>query len=107
MSQSFLFNRRSMGRAVFEHRALWLFVLLAVALTLQFFASARITVPDPVDRSLPPAPPLQALQLAALGDPVAIARLSSIYMHGFDIREGYAPPECYSSCRVAQRAADP
>lgn len=89
--------------------ALLLLVLLLVALGLQALVATRMQVPAPLERALPPAPPLAVLQLAALGDPVALARLSSVYMHSFDVRDGYAPPDAVylTAWLEAQLAMDP
>lgn len=89
--------------------AMVLITLLAVALALQAMVASRMDVPAPLERALPPAPPLSVLQLAALGDPVALARLSSVYMHSFDVRDGFAPPDAVhlTAWLEAQLAMDP
>lgn len=97
------------GRRRPRRAAVVLIVLLALALTLQALVASRMDVPAPLERALPPAPPLAVLQLAALGDPIALARLSSVYMHSFDVRDGYAPPDAVhlTAWLEAQIAMDP
>jgi hypothetical protein len=67
------------------HRVL-LAVLLALAVQIGWQASrppARARAQD-----LPPAPSLAALQLAALGDPVALSKATMLYVQGFDEQAG-------------------
>jgi len=67
-------------------RGVLLVVLLALAAQIGWQASR------PPDRAraqdLPPAPSLAALQLAALGDPVALSKATMLYVQGFDEQAG-------------------
>ncbi len=67
-------------------RRLLLAVLLALTLQILWQASrppARARAQD-----LPPAPSPVTLQLAALGDPVALAKATMLYVQGFDEQAG-------------------
>ncbi len=67
-------------------RGVWLMLVLALLLQVAWQASR----PSETARAqaLPPAPSRQALQLAALGEPVALARLTMLYVQGFDEQAG-------------------
>ncbi|MHA4871161.1 hypothetical protein ACXZ1M_26080 [Duganella sp. PWIR1] len=67
-------------------RAVLLAVLLALSAQLLWQASR----PPPSARAqdLPPAPSLAALQLAALGDPVALSKATMLYVQGHDDQAG-------------------
>lgn len=67
-------------------RAVWLLLVLALLLQVAWQAS-RPSVKAQA-QALPPAPSRQALQLAALGEPVALARLTMLYVQGFDQQAG-------------------
>lgn len=64
-------------------RAVLLLLLGALALQLAWQAS-RVPTIQTQSTQLPPVPPLTALQLAALGEPVALSRLTMLYVQGFD-----------------------
>lgn len=60
-------------------------LLLLVALALQLaWQASRVPARQIQSPTLPPVPPLAALQLAALGEPVALSRLTMLYVQGFD-----------------------
>ncbi|MYM67651.1 hypothetical protein GTP45_12515 [Pseudoduganella sp. FT55W] len=65
-------------------------VLLAVLLALAVQIGWQAGRPPPRARAqdLPPAPSLAALQLAALGDPVALSKATMLYVQGFDEQAG-------------------
>lgn len=65
-------------------------VLLAVLLTLAAQVAWQATRPPPAAQAqaLPPAPSLAALQLAALGDPVALSKATMLYVQGHDDQAG-------------------
>ena len=67
-------------------RAVLLAVLLALTAQLLWQASRPIVHARAQD--LPPAPALATLQLAALGDPVALSRATMLYVQGFDEQAG-------------------
>ncbi|KQQ40310.1 hypothetical protein ASF61_05935 [Duganella sp. Leaf126] len=67
-------------------RGVWL--LLVLALLLQVAWQAGRPPAHAHARALPPAPSPAALQLAALGEPVALARLTMLYVQGFDEQAG-------------------
>ncbi|EEF24788.1 conserved hypothetical protein [Ricinus communis] len=65
-------------------------VLLAVVATLALqilWQASRPTV-RPHAQDLPPAPSPATLQLAALGDPVALSKATMLYVQGFDEQAG-------------------
>jgi hypothetical protein len=64
--------------------------LLALALAAQAGWQASRPAPQLQARALPPAPSLAALQLASLGEPVALSRLAMLYVQGFDEQPGLA-----------------
>lgn len=65
-------------------------VLLAVLLALSAQILWQASRPPSHARAhdLPPAPSLAALQLAALGDPVALSKATMLYVQGFDEQAG-------------------
>jgi len=67
-------------------RPVWL--LLVLALVLQVGWQATRPPPQAQARALPPPPSAAALQLAALGEPVALARLTMLYVQGMDDQAG-------------------
>lgn len=67
-------------------RAVWL--LLVLALLLQVGWQATRPPLRTQAYTLPPAPSSAALRLAALGEPVALARLTMLYVQGFDEQAG-------------------
>lgn len=72
------------------HRAAPRAVLLAVLLTLtaQILWQASRPPARAQAHDLPPAPSLAMLQLAALGDPLALSKASMLYVQGFDEQAG-------------------
>jgi hypothetical protein len=64
--------------------------LLALALAAQVGWQANRPAPQLQARALPPAPPLAALQLASLGEPLAVSRLTMLYVQGIDEQAGLA-----------------
>lgn len=66
--------------------------LLAVALAAQIAwqLAQRATTATATD--LPPAPSVQALRLASLGEPAALARLAMVWLQAFDSRGDNAIP---------------
>lgn len=67
-------------------QALWL--LLALALALQLLWYARRPPPTAQMRALPPAPSLAALQLASLGEPIALSKIMMLVLQGHDDQPG-------------------
>lgn len=67
-------------------RTVLLAVLLALAAQILWQASRPATPARA--RELPPAPSPITLQLAALGDPVALSKASMLYVQGFDEQAG-------------------
>lgn len=62
--------------------------LLAAALLLQALWHAGLARDAAVGRDLPPAPPLAALRLASLGEPIALARLLTLELQGYEDQPG-------------------
>jgi hypothetical protein len=58
--------------------------LLVLALLAQILWQANRPPPRARARDLPPAPSLAALRLAALGEPVALAKATMLYVQSFD-----------------------
>ncbi len=71
-------------------RAAW--VLLALALALQIAFRASAPAPRAQAADLPPPAPLAVLQLAALGEPEALAKLLMLYLQAFDYQTGSHVP---------------
>ncbi len=65
----------------------WLGALLGTSLALQVAWQASSPFQSARSGALPPAPHAAALRLASFGEPAAAARLSMIYVQGFDIPE--------------------
>jgi hypothetical protein len=61
---------------------------LALTLVLQILWQASRPPARAHARDLPPAPSLAALQLAALGEPVALSKAAMLYVQGFDEQAG-------------------
>ena len=70
----------------------WILGLLAVALVAQISWRTARPVAAPAAEDLPPAPSAQALQLASLGEPAALARLAMVWLLAFDARGDNAIP---------------
>jgi hypothetical protein len=69
----------------------WIPALLGAALAAQVAWQASRPPPRQVAESLPPAPRAEALRLAAFGESAAAARLTMLYLQGFDVRGVDAP----------------
>ena len=69
----------------------WIPALLGAALAAQVAWQASRPPPRQVAESLPPAPRAEALRLAAFGESAAAARLTMLYLQGFDVRSVDAP----------------
>ena len=67
-------------------KALWL--LLALALALQLLWHASRPPPAAQMRTLPPPPSLAALQLASLGEPIALSKIMMLVLQGHDDQPG-------------------
>ena len=66
--------------------------LLAVALAAQTVLKTAEPRPTATALDLPPPPPRAALQLAAMGEPIATANMSSLYLQAFDTQPGISIP---------------
>ena len=64
----------------------WILWLLAAALGSQLAWQAARRTGAPAAADLPPAPSAQALRLASLGEPAALARLAMVWLQAFDSR---------------------
>ena len=62
----------------------WIAWLLALALAMQVASQFAQRARAPSAAELPIAPPVQALRLANLGEPAALARLAMIWLQAFD-----------------------
>ncbi len=71
-------------------RAVWLVLLAALASQIAWQA----TQPKPVASAaaLPAPPPLAALRVASLGEPVVLAQLATLYLQAFDNQPGISIP---------------
>lgn len=70
----------------------WVLWLLAAALAGQVSWGALRQVAAPGADDLPPAPSVQALELASLGERAALARLAMVWLLAFDARGDNAIP---------------
>ena len=70
----------------------WIVVLLALALVLQLAIGATRPPPRASAQDLPQPPSPDALRLAALGEPVALAKLLMLYLQAFDYQAGSRVP---------------
>ncbi len=70
----------------------WIACLLAAALAIQFASHFAHRARAPSASDLPRAPSAQALQLAGLGEPAALARLAMIWLQAFDSSGDNAVP---------------
>lgn len=70
------------------------FVPLLLALTLTAQISLRAVEPHPAAsaRELPPPPTAAMLRLAALGEPIALAQMLTLYLQAFDTQPGVSIP---------------
>ena len=67
-------------------------MLLAVTLSTQVAWQVARQAHAPTASDLPPAPSVQALRLASLGEPAALARLAMVWLQTFDSRGDNAIP---------------
>lgn len=67
-------------------------LLLALGLGLQLAWHSRLPPPNPRPEALPRPPSLAALQLASLGEPVALAKLLMLRLQAFDTQAGVSLP---------------
>lgn len=67
-------------------------LLLAAALALQLALKALEPRPAATSADLPQAPPIAALRLASLGEPIAAANVLSLYLQAFDTQPGISIP---------------
>lgn len=63
----------------------WVHAVLIAALATQVGVRLAQPVGAPAASDLPTAPPAQALRLATLGEPQAMARLAMLYLQSFDL----------------------
>jgi hypothetical protein len=66
----------------------WLWMLLAASLAAQLAWQGARPAAIPSAADLPPAPRVEALRLASLGEPEAAARLTMLYLQSFDMGGG-------------------
>ena len=71
-------------------RALWVLLAAALAAQLAWQHPGLRRAPGAAD--LPPPPSVQALRLAAFGEPEALARIAMLYLQSFDLGAGNALP---------------
>ena len=67
-------------------------LLLAAALASQLVLKALEPHPAATGADLPQAPPIAALRLTSLGEPIAAANLLSLYLQAFDTQPGISIP---------------
>jgi hypothetical protein len=70
----------------------WILGLLAAALSAQIAWQLARHAAAPAATDLPPAPSIQALRLASLSEPAALARLAMVWLQAFDSRGDNAVP---------------
>ena len=70
----------------------WLIGLLAVALVLQVLFASSHPKPTAKAEDLGPPPSAEALRLAAVGEPIALAKLLMLYLQAFDYQPGTRVP---------------
>ena len=70
----------------------WILGLLAAALVAQLAWQLSRHTAAPAATDLSPAPSVQALRLASLGEPAALARLTMVWLQAFDARGDNAIP---------------
>jgi hypothetical protein len=83
----------------------WIIGLLAAGLAAQVLWHAARPLPHAASAALPPAPRVEVLRLAALGENPAAARLTMLYVQGFSAR-GFDPARLVGWLRAAL-ALDP
>lgn len=71
-------------------RALWALLAAALAAQIAWQHPGRPRAPSAAD--LPPPPSVQALRLAAFGEPEALARIAMLYVQSFDLAAGNSLP---------------
>jgi len=70
----------------------WVITLLMGALVLQVLFAASHPKPTAKAEDLGPPPSAEALRLAAVGEPIALARLLMLYLQAFDYQAGTRIP---------------
>ncbi len=70
----------------------WITALVIGALALQVFVASLRPPPTARAEDLGPPPGADALRLAAMGEPVALARLLMLYLQAFDYQAGTRVP---------------
>jgi len=70
----------------------WALAVLALGLALQVGWHARRPPPAADAQALPGPPPAAALRVAALGEPVALARVLMLWLQAFDNQPGISVP---------------
>jgi len=70
----------------------WIIGLLVCALALQVFVASLRPSPAAKAEDLGPPPSAEALRLAAVGEPVALAKLLMLYLQAFDYQAGTRIP---------------
>jgi len=62
----------------------WITGLLAASLSIQIGWKLQIRPGNPPAEDLPPAPRLETMRVAALGEPATLARIAMLYLQSFD-----------------------
>jgi hypothetical protein len=70
----------------------WVKVSVLAGLALQLLWSSHVPAPQATAEDLPRPPSSQVLRLAALGEPIAAAKLLMLYIQAFDYRAGSRIP---------------
>jgi hypothetical protein len=70
----------------------WVKICALAGLTLQIVWSSLLPAPQATAEDLPRPPSIEALRLAALGEPIAAAKLLMLYIQAFDYRAGTRVP---------------
>jgi hypothetical protein len=70
----------------------WVKICALAGLTLQIVWSSLLPAPQATAEDLPRPPSIEALRLAALGEPIAAAKLLMLYIQAFDYRAGSRIP---------------
>ncbi|MFN0318315.1 MAG: hypothetical protein ACKVQA_25095 [Burkholderiales bacterium] len=67
-------------------------LFLAAALAAQLWVSAQHPRPDASAQALPPAPAQELLRVAALGEPIALGQILTLWLQAFDNQPGISIP---------------
>jgi hypothetical protein len=70
----------------------WILCLLAASFLIQVGWKAQVRPGNPLAEDLPVAPRLEAMHVAALGEPATFARLAMLYLQSFDYNGSNALP---------------